>query len=367
MTRQAELHTKLPTVLDVARVAGVSTATVSRVLNNTAEVRDKTRNSVLSAIEELGYRPNSLARDLRQARSRRILALFPELNSPVLTDLFRGVVDVAMEHGYYVLLSPTSRDRDRENELVQLARNRSVDALLCLGTSLTTDELTTLGRTQTIVQVLECYDAPTTARISIDDVAAATDLTNHLLALGHRRIGFLGNKRELPGRLRETGFRAALAAAGVPFDDSLLADGDYGFEHGRDGVRALLAHSEPPTAICCVSDVVAAGAITEARALGLHVPQDVAVAGFDDSQEATMSVPPITTVRQPFAEIGRLAVRTLLHNLDQPEDPRHDHQRVAHELVVRESTVGAAQAGDDNAEHGSQASNRRRRSHRSGS
>ncbi|MDR1189488.1 MAG: LacI family transcriptional regulator [Bifidobacteriaceae bacterium] len=336
------MKTRAPTVLDVARVAGVSTATVSRVLNNTAEARPETRQAVLAAVDSLGYRPNPLARDLRRWRSQRVLALFPELNSPVMTDLYRGVVDVARENGYVVLLAPTLGDPDRELELIQLARSRSVDALICLGTSLSAEELNDLGRTEAIIQVLECYDAPNTARISIDDVAAARDLTGHLLSLGHRDIAFLGNRLALPGRLREEGVRQALAGAGVPLLPDLVSDGDYGFQHGRDATRRLLGLPQPPTAVACVSDVVAAGVVAEARAMGMRVPQDVAVAGFDDSREATMSVPPITTVRQPFEEIGRISFRTLLHNLNNSTAPDHSHRMVPHELVLRESTIGPA-------------------------
>jgi LacI family repressor for deo operon, udp, cdd, tsx, nupC, and nupG len=256
-----------------------------------------------------------------------------------MSDLYRGVVDVARLNGYFVLLAPTLNDRDREFELVELARNRSVDALLCLGSSLTAEELNELGSTQTVVQVLECYDAPTTGRISIDDVAAARDLTEHLLSLGHRDIAFVGNRLALPGRLREQGVRQALDAGGVPLRTDLVSDGDYGFQHGRDAARHLLKLPLPPTAIACVSDVVAAGVVAEARVMGLRVPRDVAVAGFDDSQEATMSVPAITTVRQPFEEIGRISIRMLLHNLENPHEPDHRHLMVPHELVIRESTV----------------------------
>ena len=194
-------------------------------------------------------------------------------------------------------------------------RNRSVDGIVFFGTTMTSDELIELGIEYCAVQCLEWKRAPTTSIVSIDDNLAGYELTEHLLGLGHRRIALLGNRAEHTGILREDGYRRALADSGLPFDELLVVDGDYGFDHGREGARKLLTSAIPPTAIFCVSDMIAAGVITEARVLGVNTPSEVAVAGFDDSREATMSAPPITTIRQPFAKIGRIAMRTLISNL----------------------------------------------------
>lgn len=332
---------RAPTIQDVAARAGVSVATVSRTMNGSAKVREATSVTVRAAIAELGYSPSWLARDLRQQKSGRILVLFPSLHSPVMAEVFRGMDEVAQENDYYCLICPTAKDAARERQLVELLLNRVVDGIIFFGTTLPGPELEKLAQKHPVIQCAEWEEAPSAGRVSIDDFAGARDLTAHLIAGGHKRIAMISNRSEYSGRLREEGFRSSMTGAGLDVHESMVLDGDYEFGTGRALTRQLLDMPNPPTAIFCISDVVAAGAIAEANARGAAIPSDIAIAGFDDSREATMSLPMITTVRQPFGLIGRRAMEMMLTNVAGPRGGPGPVEVLPHELVVRASTVNS--------------------------
>ncbi|MGN6762721.1 MAG: LacI family DNA-binding transcriptional regulator [Leifsonia sp.] len=333
------LPRRQPTIQDVAKVAGVSVATVSRVLNGSPKVVEATKDRVQAAIDKLAYSPSWLARDLRQDRTGRVLVLFPSMHSPVMADVFRGIDEVARSAHYFPLISPTAKDHGRERELLALLSNRIVDGAIFFGTTLSARELNALAGKHFIVQCAEWLEGTNTSGASIDDYQAARDLAEFLIAEGHRSIGMLANRQEFSGRLREQGFRDAMAAAGLSIDERFVLEGDYEFESGRSLAHDLIGLAEHPTALICVSDVVAAGAVTECRSLGIRIPEDLAVVGFDDSREAVMTVPPITTIRQPFLEIGRVAMRLLLEEIRERDFSKPPKKVfLPHELIVREST-----------------------------
>ena len=328
-----------PTIQDVAARAGVSVATVSRVLNESPKVRATTVETVRAAIDELAYSPSWLARDLRQDRTGRILVLFPSLHSPVMSEVFKGIDEVARANDYYPLICPTAKDHRRETELLALLSNRIVDGVVFFGTTQSQAEVAALAARYTIVQCAEWLEGTDTSFVSIDDYQAAVDVTDHLLSLGHRSLAMITNRDEFSGRLREQGFRDALAAAGPSIDAPVILEGDYEFASGRALAQELLASPDHPTALLCVSDVVAAGAMTEVRQHGLRVPDDLAIAGFDDSREATMVVPELTTIRQPFVEIGRQVMRISIDQIMGRTDGQPTQLLLPHELVVRGSTI----------------------------
>ncbi|MGN6760320.1 MAG: LacI family DNA-binding transcriptional regulator [Leifsonia sp.] len=328
-----------PTIQDVAKVAGVSVATVSRVLNGSPKVVEATRERVQAAIDKLAYSPSWLARDLRQERTGRVLVLFPSMHSPVMSDVFRGIDEVARSLDYFPLICPTAKDHHRELEILALLSNRIVDGVLFFGTTLSARELNSLASKHPVVQCAEWLEGTATSGASIDDYRAAADLTKFLIASGHRSIGVFTNRQEFSGRLREKGYRDAMAAAEISVDERFVLEGDYEFESGRSRLRHLVEAGSLPTALVCISDVVAAGAITEARVLHVRVPEDIAIAGFDDSREALMTVPTITTIRQPFLEIGRTAMRALLDEIAGQTPARQPKVTLLpHELIVRDST-----------------------------
>lgn len=334
-----ELPERPPTIQDVAKRAGVSVATVSRVLNRSSKVRDATRAIVETAIAQLDYSPSWLARDLRQDRTGRVLVLFPSLHSPVMSEVFSGIDEVARANDYYPLICPTAKDHRRETELLALLSNRIVDGVIFFGTTLSADEINDLANRYSIVQCAEWLEGTNTSRVSIDDYRAARDVTDHLVSLGHRSFGMITDRAEFSGRLRERGLRDSLQCAGIPLEERFILEGDYEFSSGRALTRRLIASDRRPTALVCVSDVVAAGAVMEARSAGLRIPEDIAITGFDDSREALMTDPALTTIHQPFAEIGRRVMQIMLDQIADRNTVQRMQIQLPYKLVVRGSTV----------------------------
>lgn len=326
------------TVQDVARTAGVSVGTVSRVLNGSPAVSEASKEKVTAAIRQLNYRPLASARDLRRDRTMRILALAKNLNSPIINEVFRGAGDAAALSGYVSLIAATSGDLEREQQLVDMLRNGSVDGLVLFSPTMSDDDVEALARQLSVVQVCEITDSEAAFGVSIDDRQAAYDITRHLIDAGARRLAMLGYQAARSGRLREAGFRQAVADAGLSPDQMLFVEGDFDFHTGRRLARRLLESKQLPDAVFCGSDTVAAGCVREITDAGLRVPGDIAVAGFDDSIQAEMCVPELTTIRQPAYEMGRLAFESLLERMTVPGAHRRGRVFLPHQLVVRDST-----------------------------
>lgn len=326
------------TVQEVAKTAGVSVGTVSRVLNGSPAVSESSREKVTTAIRQLNYRPLASARDLRRDRTMRILALAKNLNSPVISEVFRGVGDAAALSGYVTLIAPTSGDLEREQQLVDMLRNSSVDGLILFSPTMSDDDVETLAEQFSVVQVCEIADSEAAFGVSIDDRQAAFDITRHLIETGYQRLAMIGMRAARSGRLREAGFRQAVAEADLSPDQMLFAEGDFDFHAGRRLTRKLLETGPLPDAVFCGSDTVAAGCVREITDAGLRVPDDIAVAGFDDSVQAEMCIPELTTIRQPAYGMGQLAFESLLERMTVPGAHRRGRIFLPHELVVRGST-----------------------------
>ncbi|MFE4833642.1 LacI family DNA-binding transcriptional regulator [Arthrobacter sp. NPDC056691] len=326
------------TVQDVAKAAGVSVGTVSRVLNGSPAVSESSRDKVNAAIRQLSYRPLASARDLRRDRTMRVLALAKNLDSLVISEVFRGVGDAAAESGYVSLIAATAGDLEREQQLVDMLRNGSVDGLVLFSPTMSDDDVDAVAEQMSVVQVCEIVDAEAAFGVSIDDRQAAFDITRHLIDTGSRRLAMIGHRAARSGRLREAGFRQAVADAGLSPELMLFGEGGFGFHAGRRLARELLEAEHLPDAVFCGTDIVAAGCVRELTDAGLRVPDDIAVAGFDDSAQAEMCVPELTTVRQPAYEMGRVAFAELLERMTVPGAHRRGRTFLPHELVVRDST-----------------------------
>ncbi|MCU1518222.1 MAG: transcriptional regulator, LacI family [Pseudarthrobacter sp.] len=326
------------TVQDVAKAAGVSVGTVSRVLNDSPAVSEASKEKVTTAIRRLNYRPLASARDLRRDRTMRILALAKNLNSPVISEVFRGVGDAAALSGYVSLIAPTAGDPEREQQLVDMLRNGSVDGLILFSPTMSDADVEAMAGQLSVVQVCEIADSEAAFGVSIDDRRAAFDITRHLIKTGGRRLAMIGNRAARSGRLREEGFRQAAAEAGLAPDQMLFVDGEFDFHSGRSLTRKLLEADPLPDAVFCGSDTVAAGCVREITDAGLRVPEDIAVAGFDDSIQAEMCVPELTTIRQPAYDMGRLAFDELLTRMTVPDVHRRGRTFLPHQLIVRDST-----------------------------
>jgi LacI family repressor for deo operon, udp, cdd, tsx, nupC, and nupG len=333
---------KTMTIQEVARLAGVSVATVSRVLNNSPLVKDNTRAKVMDVIQKFDYQPNLLGRDLRRSETMKVLVLTPTLERPIVADIVQGMEDRGKEDGYYVLVCPTSNNADRERELLRMLQNRLADGVIVIYSTLSKEELSALGQKHSIVQCLEFVDASYTCSVSIDDEQAAFDAVSHLVEQGHRRIALIaGSPLVHSTRLREQGYRRALEYYAIPFREEWVKYGDYGHEHAESLMNELMKLPEPPTGIFCMSDNMGIGCINAIHKAGLRVPEDMAVVGFDNTREATMALPELTTVHQPKYELGQTAMQLLIHNMTS-SDKSYENAILRHELIVRASTAAKA-------------------------
>lgn len=331
------------TIRDVALLAGVSVTTVSNLLNGRDErMRPETRDRVTAAMAELGFRPSRLARHLRTGQGGLVGLVVPSVANPFWGGFARAVEAEALTHGLQVLLCNSERDPARERAYVDELWATGVRAVVLGSSPPSLDHLAgALDRGLRLVAVdrePQAGDPPTLRSVSIDNEAGTRMATEHLLELGHRRIGFLtGPVTTISRRRRLAGYHAALAQVKIDVDDGLVWEGevsDYGgaesAELGRTGMAALLRLDDPPTAVVTVNDMYAIGACTAVRDAGRNVPE-VSVVGFDDIVLAALHNPSLTTVRQPLTELARLAIELLRA---EPAEPRV----VRPELVIRQST-----------------------------
>ncbi|NGP45241.1 LacI family transcriptional regulator [Bacillaceae bacterium SIJ1] len=326
------------TIRDVAKKAGVSVATISRALNNSPLIKQETKEDILKLIDDLGYTPNSLGRDLRTAKTKRILVLTPLLVWPILRDVFDGIETAARQKGYTLIACPTSSNKKKEWEQLQMLQNRLVDGVIILNSSLSKKELTDLGKTHHVVQCCEIKETDFTVSISIDEEQAAYDAVKYLLSLGHEKIGMLSSKSVNSARLRLKGYKKALADHKISFDEQLIQYGQLSYEDGVHLTERLLHIHPRPTALFCISDVLATGAAKTLQKAGFKVPEEFSIVGFDNTQEAVMASPELTTISQPTFAIGTEAFNTLYHNIHS-ETKKYPTIKLPHQLIERSSTA----------------------------
>ncbi|AUV02086.1 LacI family DNA-binding transcriptional regulator [Phytobacter ursingii] len=305
----------------IARLAGVSVATVSRVLNNSESVKAKNRERVLKAIAESNYQPNLLARQLRTARSSMILVLVSNIANPFCAEVVKGIEEEAEKNGFRILLCNTGSDMERSRSALNLLSGKIVDGIITMDASSRLPELATLIGSAPWVQCAEYADDGDVSCVGINDVDAAQCVIDQLLAHGCQRIALINHDLSYKyARSREEGYRAGLKAHQRDYTVVEYAS-DLSFSAGKAAMQALLRNTERPDAVFAVSDTLAAGAVLAIHEAGLKMPQDIAVVGFDGTELAEMVTPPLTTVYQPSKEIGRQAVGLLLNKIDNPEAP----------------------------------------------
>lgn len=325
---------------DVAERAGVSVKTVSNVVNGYQHVRPDTRARVEQAIAELNYRPNLSARNLRKGRTGVIALAVPELDIPYFAELARYVVTAAAAHGWTVLIDQTGGGPEQERKAASGIGDHMIDGLIFSPLALTADDLAGLDG-MPMVLLGERVDHGPADHVMIDNVAAAREITNHLIGLGRRRIAAIGCQRTPEGasaRLRLAGYAAALAEAGIGYDERLVAPAPAW--HRADGavaVRHLLATGVRPDAVFCFNDTLALGALRALHEAGLRVPEDVAVAGFDDIEDGRFSIPTLSTVSPDKEGIARLAVDLLATRLSTDRDAPPRELVAPYRLALRES------------------------------
>jgi len=332
----------MASIHDVARRAGVSTATVSRTLSRPDLVSPATRRTVLRVIKDLGYAPNSAAKHLRTRRSGNLLVTVPDISNPFFSLILQGIEDEAQRKGYAVLLGDTQHDPKREARYASMLMRKEADGLIFLGHRLPKPAAQLVRsmapRYAPIVNGCEFSPRLGVPSVHIDNAAAAAEAMDHLYRLGHRRIGIVTGPLVSPlSRDRLTG-ATARARAERAEHDLLVAQGNFSIEAGAAAAGKLLDRRDPPTAVFCFNDEMAMGMIEAARRRGVRVPRDLSVIGFDDIRFAGHMDPPLTTIAQPMREIGEGTVRMLVDILaGRTIAPLS--VTLPHTLVVRSSTA----------------------------
>jgi LacI family transcriptional regulator len=344
------------TIRDVAQAAGVSVATVSRVANGSTHdypVRPQTRERVLEAIERLGYRPNDNARRLLLKRSGLIGIVVPDISNPYYPEVARGIEDVANANGFRVMFCSTDRMPDRASAYIEALLLKRVDGLVVVGGGDEIQLSETAVATYGTKVVFIGRPSPSFSTVRIDNVGAAQNATEHLLRLGHSRIGFISaGTSSTTVAERRRGYIQAIKATGAAVDEDLIVNGDFSEAVGYSAAQQLLRLPDPPTAIFAANDRMALGAMAAVADLGLSVPGDVALVGFDDVPMSGFLRPALTTVSVEAQELGVRAMEVLVKDINGEGRPGRRRVRVETRLVVRDS-CGASGLTSARSRHGS--------------
>jgi LacI family transcriptional regulator, repressor for deo operon, udp, cdd, tsx, nupC, and nupG len=325
------------TMDDVAKKASVSVATVSRVYTNPDKVSLKNRQKVLKAIEELNYQPNVLARNLRRLQTNTILVIIPNIINTFFTYMLKSIQHTAIEHGYQILLGDTNRSPELEQNYIHLLQQKWVDGVILLFPRLELELLESLADQKPVVVVGRLLSNINIPCVTNDNTLSTRIATEHLIQLGHRRIAYLSGTLGIHiADERLAGYFQAIEEYGLTMDESLILEGDYYVDSGYELALELLSQPEVPTAIVAASDEMAIGAMKAARELGISIPDQLAIIGFDDIKMASMCEPPLSTMAQSKEEFGRISTEMLLALIK--GDPIPNTRIILNdELVIRKS------------------------------
>jgi LacI family repressor for deo operon, udp, cdd, tsx, nupC, and nupG len=332
----------MPNIYEVAKRAGVSTATVSRVLSRPQVVAPETRRRVLQAVKVMAYAPNSAAKNLRTLRSGKLLVTVPDISNPFFSLILQGIEDAAQREGQAVLFGDTQHDDKREERYAMMLQRKEADGLIFLGHRLPkiAADMVRAAAPACAPVVNGCEYNPRLRipSVHIDNAAAASEAMDHLYALGHRRIGIVTGPLVSPlsrDRLHGATSRARAERAEHEF---VVMHGDFSIESGAIAAERLLERAERPTAVFCFNDEMAMGVLQVARRRSLRVPQDLSLVGFDDIRFSRHLEPPLTTIAQPMREIGEGTVRLLLDILN-GKTAVPISVTLPHSLIIRGSTA----------------------------
>jgi LacI family transcriptional regulator len=333
------------TISDVAKEAGVSTMTVSRVLNGRGEISQETRERVQQVIDNLGYRPSSVARNLKTQRTHTIGLIVPDITNPFFPEVVRGAEDQASEEGFAIILCNTIRNGDRERKALELLQDKRVDGLISCSSSLPDEELIPLLKQQEAVVLFDrIVDKAIAGSVRIDDVYGGISATNHLLKIGRRSLGLLAGPKYYGGsERRRYGFRAALELQGMHVDPKQEIDCEPDEQGGYDATKILFQRHQKLDGIFCFNDLVALGTLCALGELGAAVPDQVAVIGFDDLRLASLATPQLTTLHVDKLDLGRSMVRVLLERI-RGDIQIEDECIIRPKLIIRESAPNIATA-----------------------
>jgi LacI family transcriptional regulator len=327
------------TIKDVAKLANVSIATVSRIINNQTGYSEKTKKKVLEAIEELGYEPNAVARGLINKRTHTIGVLFPKLSSTLVTDLLSGIEKATHDAGSSVIVCHTESNGEKTMKYLQLLNEKRIDGIIFTSAPLLEEYYQYIKKMNVPMVLLstETYAHPV-PYVKVNDRHAAYTATQFLINKGHKKIGMIsGNKDDIiSGKPRIDGYISALQDHNLPIDEKkIIFNRGFSFHDGMESLKILLKQAPDLTAVFAASDELAIGAISSAYQLGIKVPDELSIIGYDNLSIAEMSVPPLTTVAQPLTEMGEMAANMLFEMLD--SDKLIESRIMPHKIVERKS------------------------------
>jgi LacI family transcriptional regulator len=328
------------TIKDVANIAGVSTATVSHVINGTRYVSDEVRDRVLDAMDQMQYQPNALARGLRTKKTNTLALIIPDITNPFFTEFTRGFQDTADKKDFVVIVCNTDRQISRERRFLAMMWQQRVGGLALNPSRVKVEDLNHLLRAHIpIVLIGTQIDHPDLDVVMVDAIQGSIDAVEYLYELGHRRIGIVGGLRTTSsGRLRYQGYCQALERCGLPIEEQLITEGEFTYDGGQKCMNELLSDPLPPTAVFATSDVMALGAMRAIEDAGLRIPADISLIGFDDIVDASRVRPSLTTVAQPIYEMGVTSAEILFTRIETKGQFPRKKAVLKHEIVVREST-----------------------------
>ncbi|MDX2418762.1 MAG: LacI family DNA-binding transcriptional regulator [Xanthomonadales bacterium] len=332
-------------IKQVAKIAGVSIATVSRCINNPQQVRERTRVKVQAAILKTGYSPNTIAQSFRRGRTNVIMVVIPSIGDPFFTEVMQGIRSVVAQNDYSIIISETNFNTMTAEEVGAMMVSRQADGFILLASVFPFgNEVLEKAQKRSQPVVIGCEtisaslaDIPS---VHIDNVAAAREATDFLISKGHKKIAFIsGQSTSLLTRDREFGYRTAMQKAQLPVEDGWVVEGNLSIEGAAHACKQLLEHPDRPTAVFCANDEMALGFMHQIKEQGLSVPKDISVMGFDDIRYASVMEPALTTIAQPARQIGeRVAIR-LFKAIETGNQPNSQPVILPHKLIIRESVA----------------------------
>lgn len=326
------------TIKDVAREAGVSVATVSRVLNGSTNVSESSTRLVRDTIERLNYSPNFLGRNLRKCATNVILVIMPTSDHSLYMKIVAGMQSYAQKVGYDIITASSNSTSQVEVRQMNMLFNRTVDGVVLLGTAYDAKTLNSLAENYDIALCCEGVEGANVLTVAVDDEQGGYDAVTALIKKGHRRIGFIGaNSTAVSSFQREKGYLRALEEHDIPVNNDYIYKGTYDLWHGGLAMEHFMSLEEKPTAVFAVSDILAMNAIRKACELGLEVGKDISVMGFDNISMCEMMNPTVSTVEQPCEKMGEIVVQKLIDNFSS-SNKDNKYYTVAHKVIMREST-----------------------------
>lgn len=328
------------TIQQVAKEAGVSVATVSRVLNKSTSVSDEKRIIVEKVIKKLNYEPNMLGKNLRNSKSGMILAVMPSISNAFYAKIVQGIGNACRKNHYNVLLCNTEGDFENQKTYINMLRHKLADGVIWMGPTTNKDFLNEIGLKYPIVQCSEFNEEAKVPYVSIDNTAAAYDAVKYLISIGHKKIAFINYDEKFSyARLRKQGYMNAMKEFNIPINYEWIINSELDFNDGKNAMKYLLSLQDKPTAVFAVSDILAIGALKAIKEYNVSSHCNIAVVGFDNVQFANMTNPTLTTIDQPMYMLGYESANMLI-NIINNKDTKLDNVILEHQLIIRESTMG---------------------------